>query len=513
MFLVVRRSYLVARYEILDTSSEDCYNCIMSRPKIKAAIKTLILRLSRKSGHLGLRGISRVLRQKYNLIVSKSSIAAILKEKGFQQTRGRKPAILEHKERINQQCGLLLLLCLDSHLGLIDHVAHELKVLMPQLGQEQLKKILIFQSFSIFALPALQGRQGQDGLLSPELTKDFLRLCGLSRLPRQALADFKKTIEHKKPTIFLQAVRQKLNLISTLKFYFADKSTGFTDGRMTTFWDDICRFERFYFPLQAVLARLEQMLKDNVLIIGYTKSFEYLSRLTLDFVKGIKSGIEKIELLDKDGNVIRSMKLVRQKIVLVFGYCPAIVTKGIVVFPGGRRLSKISAERVFEFYASTALVRFSQPAELFLSQILLKEHFASAFQWGVFSTISNKSRQLVPFLKKYLYMWRYVADDFFKDMEAIQKAVVEHEKKPALLSNMLPRRLQFNTVTDCVRISQILSVLFKEIVYGWESKAKSGAFSLGKEALYIYLEAVPPQLKKHFNSSGFTFAKRPAILV
>jgi len=267
------------------------------------------------------------------------------------------------------------------------------------------------------------------------------------------------------------------------------------------------------------------MLKDHVLIVGYTKSFEYLSRLTFDFIKGLQSGIEKIELLDKDGNVVRRMKLTHQKIVLIFGYYPAIVTKGMVVFSETSRLSKISAEREFEFYASTALARFIQPAstvskkdssgatELFLSKTVLKAHYASAFQWGVLSTISNKSSQLLPFLKKYLYMWRYVSDDFFKDMEAIQKAVFDHEKKRTPLSKMLPQRLQLTTLADCSRISQILSVLFKEVVFGWEPKAKRGSFSLGKEAVYIALKDAPPELKRHFNSSGFTFAKKPAVLV
>ena len=110
-------------------------------------------------------------------------------------------------------------------------------------------------------------------------------------------------------------------------------------------------------------------------------------------------------------------------------------------------------------------------------------------------------------------MWRYVNDDFFKDMEAIQKAVFDSEKKRTPLSKMLPQRLQFTGLADCSRISQILSVLFKEVVFGWEPKGKRGTFRLGKEAVYIALEGAPLELKKNFNRSGFTFAKKPAVLV
>jgi len=488
----------------------------MPRPKIKAATKALIVRLARKTPHLGVRGIARILKQNHALTVSKSSIAAILKKKGFQPARGRKQAVIQHRHNRNQQCGLFLLRCLDSHIGLIDHVVQELKVSLPQLNQEQLKKILIFSSFSAFAAKKP---------FQPD-SKDFLRLAGLSRLPQQAFDYFKKTIEAKKPVISLQTVREGLSLVSTVKFYFVNKNTGFTDAKIATFWDGLCRFPRFYFPLQAVMLRLEQMLKNRLLIVGYTKSFEYLSRLTFEFIRGLQSGIEKIELLDKNGRVVGKMQFTPQKIVLVFGYCPAIVTKGMVVFSEAKRIASISAELGFEFYTSTSLARFIQPAaaasskhnqavanDLFLSRTIIKEHFASPFQWGVLSTISHKSRKLRPFLKKYLYMWRYASDDFFEDMEAIQKAVFDHEKKPVSLSKMLPQRLRFSALQDCARISQILSVLFKEVVFGWEPKAKPGSFRLGKEAVCISLKGVPPLLKKRFNRHGFTFAQKPAVIV
>ncbi|MCK4912876.1 MAG: hypothetical protein KAS05_04040, partial [Candidatus Omnitrophica bacterium] len=53
------------------------------------------------------------------------------------------------------------------------------------------------------------------------------------------------------------------------------------------------------------------------------------------------------------------------------------------------------------------------------------------------------------------------------------------------------------------RVGQILSVIFKEMIWGWEPKNKAGNFVLGKDYIKISFKKIPKEVKKRFNNERF----------
>ena len=81
------------------------------------------------------------------------------------------------------------------------------------------------------------------------------------------------------------------------------------------------------------------------------------------------------------------------------------------------------------------------------------------------------------------------------------------------LAKMLPKRLVFEDLLDFARVGQILSVMFKEMIWGWEPKNKEGNFAIGKDYLRISLKKIPHEVKKRFNNGRFYLDGKRAFLV
>ena len=81
------------------------------------------------------------------------------------------------------------------------------------------------------------------------------------------------------------------------------------------------------------------------------------------------------------------------------------------------------------------------------------------------------------------------------------------------LAKMLPKNLIFKDLFDFARVGQILSVMFKEMVWGWEPKNKEGNFAIGKDYIRINLKNMPVQAKKRFNDGRFYLDQRRAFII
>jgi hypothetical protein len=479
----------------------------MPRKRIPSTTRNIVIRQYKLVPFCGVRELSLKLKKDHGIVISKSSISNILKNKGLKQTLGRKEARPRYLSSQYAECGLFLLRALDSHLGLIENIALQISPIFSGLSKETLKKILIFIAFSQFC--------GKDFKKSRSI-KDFLRLSGFSRAPVNSLNYFHETLIKHKLVVDLSSVIANTQLVSTVKFVFNNGSVGFSDAQLTTFWDDCCRFERFFSPIKSVILKLSRMIKDKVFIIGYTKSFGFLSPTTSVFIKGVSSGIKRIEIMDTQGKSILEIPLKNSNISFLFGYSPRILDDGIKHVSGSNRIRKVSTEKGFEFYGKISQVRIAESNSknyLFLSNTVITDNTTARFNWGIFSTAPKSRSNFLFYIRRYLYVWKYVSDDFFKDMEAIEKSAFGHEEKCSNVSRMLPKKLVLCELKDFAKIGQILSILFKEIVGPWEPKAKKGSWRVHKEAIYVHLDKIPEHVKKSFNKSSFCMGKKPIIIV
>ena len=59
-------------------------------------------------------------------------------------------------------------------------------------------------------------------------------------------------------------------------------------------------------------------------------------------------------------------------------------------------------------------------SELKLDNIQLKPHLNSSASWGLLVSLvaASKKKVLTGYLTEYLYLWPYIQEDFFKEVEA-----------------------------------------------------------------------------------------------
>lgn len=473
--------------------------------KITAKLKKLILREKTKAPYLGVRQISKDLAAKHNIRISKSAIHNILKNKGVRESPGRKKAHLAYQARLVKPCGLILLRALDSQIGLFDYLTEQLKRYFLDLDPGLLKRLIILASFSFFVDKNLRADLRRGG---------FLRVVGLSQLPSRTVNHFNQVIASKHPVVSLAGLKQDLKTVSTVKFYFKDGSLGFSDGRLATFWDSLQKSADFSVPLRVVRDRIKKMFDEKLLIIGYTQSFNYLSQKAFNFSRSISSGLSKLEFLSPKGEVLDQMK-VGAELSFVFGYSPQIFTPPASSRIRSRKFKRCFHQQLGESYLLNIPATFNSPGEnleLKMDNIQIKKG-SSSISWGLLGVLAGAKRgtTLANIATQYFYLWPYIQEDFFKEVEAAEGRI-SLGLMPENPLKMLPNKLVFTQPIDFVRVGQILSVLFKGLVAGWEPRGKSGTLSLRKGYAKIVLKPAPNKLKKAFNKYCFYLDQRRVFL-
>ncbi|MBP7087761.1 MAG: hypothetical protein KBB01_00535 [Candidatus Omnitrophica bacterium] len=470
----------------------------MSRKNITAESKKIILREKKKFPYLGVRALSSLLKIKYQIDLSKSTIHKIFKSKGLRDKFGRKESLslYQNKNKISN-CGLILLQALDSQIGLLEHLISELKTYFPKLDYDFLKKFLVLAVFSSLNNKALSESLKEKG---------FLRLVGLKNIPLNKINYFENILSQQKIVINLNKVKENVQLASTIKFYFKNGYEGYLDAKMSTFWDKPCNLEYFYIPLKAAIKKVEQALADKILIIGYTKSFGYLSPLVFDYLRGVESGIKKIQFLNGEGRILAEQPLNQAQPKFAVGYYPKIIPQGVLILNQHRYFRRLHWEEIGEFYTQITIAKLLQQKDkkgVILNNVLIRKNPVLSPTWGIFTNfnIGAKFKSLPFLVKKYLYLWPYLDKGFSEEMSILEKAFTLKSKKKEYLSRILPQKLTFKNPKDFILVGEILSVIFKELIGGWEPKEKSGNFVIGKEYVKVFLK-IPLEVKKNFNKNS-----------
>ncbi|MFA5337113.1 MAG: hypothetical protein WC330_02115 [Candidatus Omnitrophota bacterium] len=465
-------------------------------------LKNVILNEARNNPYLGVRGISSLLKEKHQLNVSKSTISAVLKAKGIQFTRGRKKHILLYKSKSIQDCGLLLLKAIDSQAGLYDFLKEELRAYFPHLSVNSIKKLLMMFSFSSYIGGNIEKNAKRPG---------FLRLSECFSYPAKNVKYFSSRTLNYKPSISLGLIKERLTLVSTVKFYFLNSTTGFSDAKLTTLWDGLCNIDDFFMPLHHVKASVSRMLKDKTIIIGYTKSFDYLSKLTISFISGVSSGVSKIELLDEKGKVLDKIECNLTSPAFMMGYYPKILSKGAAFLEKVKRFKRLSLIEGEILYVPV-LTRFSQlkvPQAVILNNILTKTKERMLPNWAV---LTDKKANPANLLKKYLLIWPYMERIFLGDMKAIENYFLDKGNKKNLVKH-IPGILNLEKESDFKQIADILVGVFKEQFKEIAFTNSFGQYTLGKDFCKIVMEKLPLETKKEINNACLYIGDRRVFAV
>lgn len=458
---------------------------------MNSSLKNIILLETKKNPHLGVRGISKLLKEKHKLNISKSTINNILRLKGIESQRGRKRHAIFYQRKYIKDCAHLLLKAVDSQIGLSDFLKGQLHAYFPHLNTNLLKKIILLFSFSSYVGADLERNIKRPG---------FLRLAGCYAYPAKSVKYFRRRLADYKPAIGLGKIKENAVLASTVKFYFLNNSTGFVDAKLTTLWDGLCNIEDFFLPLYHVASRLAQLQKDKIVVINYTKSFDYLSATTLNFINGLSTGIKRIEILDEKGKILERVEWNITNPAFLLGYYPKILSKGAVFLEKEKRFKRFINLNGEVLYAPI-LTRFLQAKgakAVILNNILVKSKERLLPNWAI---LTDRKVNLGYFLRKYLHYWPYMEKAFLRDMKDIENFFLNKDTSKNL-SKHIPEILNFEKEADFAEITAMLAAIFKEQFASLTFTGCAGEYIIGKDFCKIVIKNIAVNLKEKINNAN-----------
>ncbi len=464
--------------------------------------KKLIFQEKRKNPHLGVREISDSLLKKHKIKVSKSAVHSVLQSSGITLKSGRKKAFLKYRGQGITECGLLLLRSIDTDVGLFNYLADGLEGTCTKVDKKTLSKILILLSFSSF--------------INKELTKSlehkgFLRLADLYTISKRNINYVRSNILEKKPTFSLSPIKENVADVVTVKFLFEEGKSVLVDPLFTTFWDTPCHIPYFFASLENVRSKLERMLENKMIVVNYTKSFDYLSELALNFMRGLSKGLKRVELIDPKGNTIDKIVPKHPKQSFFIGYYPHILYEGVTILEHLGRFKKCTGVQEDIFYASS-LARFSQlhsDKGVILNNVLIKHSKHTESHWAI---MTNKRQGIDDFIRSYTVEFPYMDKGFLEETKMMEEFKPTPRVKKSF-NSLLPNELHIKTEADFAKLAQILDTVFRTNISDITLPGQEGRVTVGKDFYRIMLSRIPKKIKKVFNKRCFYLNERRVYLV
>ncbi|MCF7892883.1 MAG: helix-turn-helix domain-containing protein [Candidatus Omnitrophica bacterium] len=475
------------------------------KKKVNASLKKLVLSQHKKNPALGVRKLADLLKKEYGISLSKSTVHSLLRSKGEKLKKGAKKAKAAYKKKELDEAGLMILRCIDSQIGFFDYLADELKIYLPKLKKELIKKFIILISFASLLVEDL------DQVIR---RKSFLRLTGLNRFPAKKFNYFKQLIKRYQPIIELKPLDKNLILIAGVKIIFRDGSYIFSDPRLTTLWDNLPQIDYFFASFKSCKERIVRMLNQKCLIFGYTKSFDYLSDLVFKLNKSKESQIAKIEFFDLSSKLIEQIK-VDKKIDIILGYYPKGIGKGVRFSKNKSSYSRIHLEQLGSFYLMNIYAEFLQLSgnnRVTLNNVLINDKSYGLPNWGIITFLTRLSKEKVKgIFKNYIYLWPELEKNLFEGTKEIESSFLKEESKREGIDKMIPNKLVISKLDKLGRVSQLLLVIAKESIKGLEPRRKSGFLETGKDYILLVLSGASSITKKRLNKQAFFVDKKRVI--
>jgi hypothetical protein len=305
---------------------------------------------------------------------------------------------------------------------------------------------------------------------------------------------------------------ESLKFVSTLKFSFKNGYVSYLDAKLTTFWDSPCQLQYFSSPLKTAQWHLAQMLKENIIMVAYTKSFDYISTSVVNFLEGLESGIERIGFIAEKNRLLEEQRFSSLKPYFFIGYYPKILAKGFVFLEEVKRFKGFSWEEMEKFYYTTVLTRFLQvkgKKGLILNNVLISHKRTSLPSWGI---LTNKRGDFSSLFKRYLELWPYREKSFLEEIQLLEKSLVVQESAAGEQA-VLPEYLSLEKEEDFSKIALFLASFFRQRIGEYEVKKKTGRLALSKNLLKILLKEMPLDIKNNFNKTSLYLGKRRAFLL
>lgn len=466
------------------------------RNKTDDNISRLILKERSNNKFWGCRKLAQLLKEKYSIKISKSTVNKIVKDHGIYSKKGRKKDLSIYKKRHKDLAGLYIFKSFVDEIGLFDEIVTQLKDIFPKIRKERLKKILLYISFCKYL--------AYDSIKS-ELILKFLKIKTISF---KVVTRLEETLSRYSPVINLTTFNKRIDMVYSLKFVFGNGKYLFSDAKLLNLKSQPNLLRYYALPLFKVELTLEKVKSINSIIIFARPSVEYLSGLIFDFFNNLKSGIKKIELLGKKGETIKEISCNNFKPSFLIGYVPYLVYKSIY-FREKPKHKKVLFDPFCYFYLTNCYSEFLQNSgkQAFkANNVLIRRKKESFPCWGII-TNSEFSYGLV---KEYFYFWPYL-EEVFLNQHVNNESDDDNFDNVSDSCDFLPDTMVMDSFSKTAKLLDNLSKIIKLRGVDWKKNilCAQGSISKGKKWVKIFIPKMDPALKKQINcSSVFVENKR-----
>lgn len=480
----------------------------MRKVKLNAKVKRIILREFKKQSYLGVRQLSSLLKEKYNLSLSKTLIHEFISAQGLSSNKGRKKARSFYPRRGLIDPKLILLRGLGTDLGLFDYLSQELKVYLPKLSLAITKRIIILLTLASFY------KEDVKTLINKRY---FLKAMYALAPSSYWINCFLERISQVKPQIDLSKFKTSISYVSTVRFNFRNGLKFLCDPKFFTFWPDKCWDYSLYSPLSIVKHRLIDMLKDNCLMFKYTKSFDYLSGVVVKFISSVRSGINKIEFLGEDGRIIevinyQDLEFSKEYLVCYIGFYPKLLLKSMVIKDKNFKIQELPDSK--SFYSLNS-VDYLQPNndKVNLDTIFITKNKKLNLDWAI---VINKKEEISKRLKQYLYRFPQLEESFKEHLNNMQ----DYYKQS--LNNKILDNFIYNNIADSLvldgqqafdKIVNILMEIFNSSLFDLSLIPSQGYLVTGDNYYKMVIPELSLEIKNKVNAYGFYFRNKRIIFI
>ena len=470
------------------------------RNKTNDNIRRVILKERNNNKFLGCRKLAQLLKEKYSIKISKSTVNKIVKDHGIYSKKGRKKDLSIYKKSHKDLVGLYIFKSFADEIGLFDEIVTQLKDIFPKIRKERLKKILLYISFCKYL--------AYDSIKS-ELILKFLKIKTISF---KVVTRLEETLSRYSPVINLTTFNKRIDMVYSLKFVFGNGEYLFSDAKLLNLKLQPNLLIYYASPLYKVELTLEKIKSINSIIIFARPSVECLSGLIFDFFNNLNTGIKKIELLGKKGETIKEISFNNFKPSFLIGYVPSLVYKSIY-FREKPKHKKVLLDPFGYFYLSNCYSEFLQNTGKYVfkaNNVLIRRKKESFPCWGII-TNSEFSYRLV---KEYFYFWPYLE-------EVIQNQYVNKGSNDNDFDNIsdscniLPDTVVIDSFSKTVKLLDNLSKIIKLRGVDWKKDifCDQGGISTGKESVKIFIPNIELKLKEQINCSHLFVGNKRLFVV
>lgn len=367
------------------------------RSILTGRVKRLLLRLQRRHPHLGVRGISDLAR-KQGIVLSKSSVHSVFKKRGIITHKGRKQALSAYQKKGSFNCSLFFARIAGETSGFFTYAARMLSL---QKGHAENKEAP--SNAKAAFLYAFASQAGIDWAVYKRISR--------TKGTRQDVAQCLSTAGSLDMSTFWRTYARPVAL---LRFTFSNGKHIVCDPKCTTLWQDCCPFPFLHTSFYEAEQCVQRICARKALVIGYTKSVEYLSDLVWNALEGVSQGLTRIDALDAEGSLVRRFPCEGIKISFAIGYKVKELAKSAVYIGKRPRFKKITTgiDDVSWAPFPVRCIRFSNKKASVIGNALLARTKKTLPAWGI---IMQTREHVSAIVRAYVRRWPHSEGMFGAD--------------------------------------------------------------------------------------------------